>query len=285
MPDEATRQVLAEITADPGAPMRLGVVAPGGYGKSAILREVERVYQDAGESVRLVDDAHLLDETRLREVLDADEPRLVVAYRPWPRQRVLAESAGRWRALMPSVFSKEQVKEFLPASAGRAVVDFVHQQTGGVPRFVERLAGISSAEVPADAVAAFRPELDWLDGDLQKFLLAAEAGAGLRLDLLGALLGKDFDEVGEVIEAGRATGLLGQDGTLVPLARRAVAVLSRAERRIAVRQRLAELQLASGGPVLDLVRPLIGTGVGGPGIAAAFEAAAGEAMGADPALV
>ncbi|WP_308214215.1 helix-turn-helix transcriptional regulator [Umezawaea endophytica] len=284
MPDEATRQVLAEITADPGAPMRLGVVAPGGYGKSAILREVERVYQDAGESVRLVDDAHLLDETRLREVLDADEPRLVVAYRPWPRQRVLAESAGRWRALMPSVFSKEQVKEFLPASAGRAVVDFVHQQTGGVPRFVERLAGISSAEVPADAVAAFRPELDWLDGDLQKFLLAAEAGAGLRLDLLGALLGKDFDEVGEVIEAGRATGLLGQDGTLVPLARRAVAVLSRAERRIAVRQRLAELQLASGGPVLDLVRPLIGTGVGGPGIAAAFEAAAGEAMGADPAL-
>jgi DNA-binding CsgD family transcriptional regulator len=284
LPDDATRRLLADIAADPAAPLRLGVVAPGGYGKSAILREVERVYLDAGESVRLVDDAHLLDEPHLRALVDADEPRLVVAYRPWPRQRVLAESAGRWRALMPTAFTKEQVKEFLPATASRAVVDFVHQQTGGVPRFVERLAGITSAEVPADAVAAFRPELDWLDGDLQKFLLAAEAGAGLRLDLLGSLLGKDFDAIGEVIDAGRATGLLAQDGTLVPLARRAVALLSRAERRIAVRQRLAELQLASGGPVLDLVRPLIGTGVGGPGVAAAFQAAAAEALPADPAL-
>ncbi|MFD9740528.1 LuxR C-terminal-related transcriptional regulator [Umezawaea sp. NPDC059074] len=282
LPDDATRQLLADIAADPTAPLRLGVVAPGGYGKTAILREIERVY--AGESVRLVDDAHLLDEKQLRDLVDADDPRLVVAYRPWPRQRLLAESAGRWRALMPTAFTKDQVKEYLPAGTSRAVVDFVHQQTGGVPRFVERLAGLTTAEVTAEAVTAFRPELDWLDGDLQKFLLAAEAGAGLRLDLLGSLLDKDFDAVGEVIDAGRATGLLAQDGTLVPLARRAVALLSRAERRIAVRQRLAELQLASGGPVLDLVRPLIGTGVGGPGIADAFQTAAAEALDADPAL-
>ena len=282
LPDDATRQLLADIAADPTAPLRLGVVAPGGYGKTAILREIERVY--AGEGVRVVDDAHLLDEKQLRDLVDADDPRLVVAYRPWPRQRLLAESAGRWRALMPTAFTKDQVKEYLPAGTSRAVVDFVHQQTGGVPRFVERLAGLTTAEVTAEAVTAFRPELDWLDGDLQKFLLAAEAGAGLRLDLLGSLLDKDFDAVGEVIDAGRATGLLAQDGTLVPLARRAVALLSRAERRIAVRQRLAELQLASGGPVLDLVRPLIGTGVGGPGIADAFQTAAAEALDADPAL-
>ncbi|PRY46512.1 helix-turn-helix transcriptional regulator [Umezawaea tangerina] len=284
LPDEPTRRLLDDIAAAPDAPLRLGVMAPGGYGKSVILREIRRLYDDAGSSVRVVDDAHLLDEPRLREVLEADDPRLVVAYRPWPRHRVLAESLRGRPLLMPGAFGKEQVKEFLPAAASPALVDFVHQQSGGVPRFVERLAGVTGAEVPAEAVDAFRPELDWLDADLQKFLLAAEAGAGLRLDLLGSLLGKDSDGVAEIIEAARATGMVAQDGTLVPIARRAVALLSRAERRIAVRQRLAGLQLDAGGPVLDLVRPLIGTGVGGPGVAAAFQAAAAEALGADPAL-
>jgi DNA-binding CsgD family transcriptional regulator len=286
--DDASRQLLDAITADPSAPLRLGVVAPGGYGKTAILSEIEQIYRDAGESVRVVDDAHLLGEPQLRELVGCADPRLVVAYRPWPRNpafAALAESLGRSRpALMPAAFTKDQVKAYLPASSSRGLVDFVHQQTGGVPRFVSRLSGVTGVEVPPEVIAAFRVDLDWLDADLQKFLLAAEAGAGLRLDLLGALLGKDFDAVGEVIEAGRATGLLAQDGTLIPVARRAVALLSRAERRIAVRQRLAELQLASGGPVLDLVRPLLGSGVGGPGVAAAFQAAAAEALDADPAL-
>jgi len=286
--DEPTRRLVEGIGADPTAPLCVGVSAPGGYGKTTILREIDRAYRGAGVAARVVDDAHLLAESELRELrelVDRDDTRLVVAYRPWPRNPALAALAGalgRSRpALMPAPFTKAQVKEYLPASAGRAVVDFVHQQSGGVPRFVERLAGATTTEVPPEAVAAFRADLDWLDADLQKFLLVAEAGAGQRLDLLGSLLEQDVDDV---MEAGRAAGLLAPDGTLVPIVRRAVAVLSRPERRVAVRQRLAELQLRSGGPVLDLVRPLLGSGVGGPGVAEAFQAAAREALDTDPAL-
>ena len=102
------------------------------------------------------------------------------------------------------------MREFLHAP--KTVVDFVFAQTGGVPLFVERLGAVS--EVSADVLTAFRADLDWLDADLQKFLLAAEAGAAQRLDLLSALLDKDFDEVSDIIEAARATGLLAEDGTL-----------------------------------------------------------------------
>ncbi|MFJ6669889.1 LuxR C-terminal-related transcriptional regulator [Actinosynnema sp. NPDC091369] len=285
-------QVLDAIEA--GTVLRLGVVAPGGYGKSTVLREVARAFEDAGAPATLVDDAHLLPDTELaalRSLVERGTENVVVAYRPWPRSRALAalaESLGRARpALMLEPFTREQVRAVLPASA-RGLVDYVHQQTGGVPRFVRRLAGLTAAEVPPEVVASFRADLDWLDADVQKYLLAAEAGAALRLDLLGGLLGVDADGVGDVIEAGRATGLVAADGTLLPVARLAVAALSRTDRRIAVRQRLAELQLRSGGPVLDLVRPLVGVGdqpgAAGPGMAQAFRAAADEALATDPAL-
>jgi len=288
--DAATRQVLAGIAAAPDAALRLGVLAPGGYGKTTVLREVERACRDAGVEATVVDDAHLLGDAELlalRSLVERGGSTVVVAYRPWPRSRALAalaESLGRVRPpLMPSAFTREQVRAVLPP-AGRAVADFVHHQTGGVPRFVARLAGLTSPEVPPEVIASFRADLDWLEPDVQKYLLAAEAGAALRLDLLAALLDRDVDAVGEVIEAGRATGLPAADGTLPPVVRTAVAALIRTDRRIAVRQRLAELQLRSGGPVLELVRPLLGTGAGGPAVSAAFQAAAREALPTDPAL-
>ncbi|MFC6091097.1 helix-turn-helix transcriptional regulator [Saccharothrix lopnurensis] len=278
--------VLEEIAS--GVAVRLGVVAPGGYGKSAVLREFARAFEDAGVEAVVVDDAHLLPEGELLELRAAvergDRP-VVVAHRPWPRPRALAalaESLGRVRpALMPEPLTRDEVRAVLPAPA-RGLAEFVHRQTGGVPRFVARLSGLTAPEVPAEVIASFRADLDWLEPDVRKFLLAAEAGAALRLDLLGGLLGLDGDAVGDVIEAARATGLLGPDGALLPIARAAVAALSRTDRRIAVRQRLAELQLRSGGPVLELVRPLVG--VAGPEMAEAFQAAAVEALPSDPAL-
>lgn len=267
--DASVRGVLDRIndcTAD--TRLRVVVAAPGGHGKTALLSEI------TNSLVKVVDDAHLLDDASLRAL--AAEPLLVLAYRPWPRRAVLAELIRGAVVVTPAPFSKEQVREYLHAP--RAVVDFVHAQTGGVPLFVERLG--AATEVSAEVLASFRAELDWLDADLQKFLLAAEAGAAQRLDLLSALLGKDFDEVSDIIEAARATGLLAEDGTLLPIALRAVGALTRAERRIAVRQRLAQLQLDRGGPVLDLVRPLLDTGIGGP----IFVAAAREALATDPAL-
>jgi DNA-binding CsgD family transcriptional regulator len=267
--DASVRGVLDRINdAAEGTRLRVVVAAPGGHGKTAVLEEI------TNPAVRVVDDAHLLDDASLRAL--AAEPLLVLAYRPWPRRAVLAELT-RGAVVVPlAPFSREQVRDFLHAP--KPVVDFVFAQTGGVPAFVERLGAVS--EVSAEVLSAFRAELDWLDADLQKFLLAAEAGAAQRLDLLSALLDKDFDEISDVIEAARATGMLAEDGTLLPLAHRAVGALTRAERRIAVRQKLAQLQLERGGPVLELVRPLLDTGIGGP----VFAAAAREALASDPAL-
>ncbi|GAB2873842.1 helix-turn-helix transcriptional regulator [Lentzea nigeriaca] len=267
--DASVRDVLDRINDAPaGTRLRVVVVAPGGYGKTALLEEITNA------AVRVVDDVHLLDDTALRDL--AAEPLLVAAYRPWPRRSALAELT-RGAVVVPlAPFSREQVREFLHAP--KPVVDFVLGQTGGVPAFVERLG--AATEVSPEVLSGFRSELDWLDPDVQRFLLAAEAGAAQRLDLLSSLLDKDFDEVSDIIEAARATGMLAEDGTLLPLAHRAVAALTRAERRIAVRQKLAQLQLERGGPVLELVRPLLDTGIGGP----VFAAAAREALASDPGL-
>jgi DNA-binding CsgD family transcriptional regulator len=137
-------------------------------------------------------------------------------------------------------------------------------------------------EIPRTVLAEFRPELARLDDTVLRFLLAAEAGVGLHLDLLVDLL--ETDAIHEVVEAARATGLIGTAGQLLPIAQRAVRALVPVERRAWTRQRLAELQLARGGQVLPLMRPLATTGIGGASAARAFEAAAGEALPTDPVL-
>jgi DNA-binding CsgD family transcriptional regulator len=102
--------------------------------------------------------------------------------------------------------------------------------------------------------------------------------------LLASLLGRDANDVVTVMEAARATGLLGHDGALLPICHRAIRSVIPAERALAVRQRLAELLLERGESVLPLARSLLGSGVGGAGVAAAFHAAAHESLTEDPAL-
>ncbi|MGH3435828.1 MAG: helix-turn-helix transcriptional regulator [Sciscionella sp.] len=127
-------------------------------------------------------------------------------------------------------------------------------------------------------------ELLELDIDLQRFLLAADAGAGLDIDLLATLLDREPGTVPEVMAAARSTGLLGGDGGLLPIAQQAIRTLIPVERRIGVRQRMLELRIERGGSVLPLARSLLGTGIAGHAVAAAFHAAAKEAVSEDPAL-
>jgi DNA-binding CsgD family transcriptional regulator len=318
--DQQTREFLDSVEADPFAPLHVAITAPGGYGKTRLLTELGQVYRSAGievvgarqamtESVDhtaaalLVDDAHLLGESQLRalhEIAETEQTRLAVAYRPWPRSTALSELTevlGPTRpALTLGPFNQDQTRAFVTDSLGvrprQGLVEFVQAWTGGVPAFVERLVGAlgesgeppreKNPEIPASAITPFRHDLERLDPDVLRFLLAVEAGVGLHIDLLGGLLGDE--SVAEVMEAARATGLLGHDGALLPIGLLAVRALIPAERRIGVRQRLAELQLARGGSVLGLARPLLGTGIGGASAAATFEAAGQEALVDDPAL-
>jgi DNA-binding CsgD family transcriptional regulator len=316
--DEQLRAVLAEITQDPAASTQLVVIAPGGHGKTALLAELEHAYRAAGltvlgpreasaapadaDAVLLVDDAHQLAPAQLDELsdlVDGPLPRTILACRPWPRPAELTgliERLTRRRGpLLLSPFDQRQTAAALTAALGRApspaLLERVRTLTGGVPRFVERLATAldpagkaSDQEIPAAALAPFGYDFDRLEPEVLRFLFAELAGVGSHADLIGELLGRDQDGVAATVEAAKASGLLAADGTLLPVAAAALATLNPAEGALAVRARLAQLQLTRGGAVLDLVRPLPRGGIGGAGMAAAYEAGADEAMANEPAV-
>ncbi|WP_237774307.1 helix-turn-helix transcriptional regulator [Actinosynnema sp. ALI-1.44] len=304
--DESAKRVLDAAEADPFAPLTLAVIAPGGYGKTAVLKAFRRAYETAGvrvcdrpgdpDTAVIVDDAHKLPVARLRElagdVAAGNVPRLVIALRPWPRSAELGElTRTLGQTVMLAPMDRAQVRLHASGAFGAApaaeLVEFLFRQTGGVPAYVDRLVSAMSSrpvtEVPDAALAGFRYDFDLLDPDVLRYVLATQAGAGLRTDLLASLLGRDAGDVVTVMEAARATGLLGQDGTLLPICDRAVRAVTPAERALAVRQQLAELLLERGESVLPLARSLLGSGVGGAGVAAAFHAAAHESLTEDPA--
>ena len=316
--DEQTRAVLAEIAHDPMAATQLVVIAPGGHGKTALLAELEHAYRAAGltvlgpreagaapadaDTVLIVDDAHQLAPAQLdvlSALADGELPRVVLACRPWPRAAELTgliERLTRRRGpLLLAAFDQRHTAAALSAALGRtpgpALIERVQRLTGGVPRFVERVAVSLDAtikapdqEIPATALTAFGYDFDRLEPELLRFLHAQLAGVGGHAELVGELLGRDPDGIAVIVEAVKAAGLLAADGTLVPIVAAALVALNPGEGALAVRARLAQSQLARGGAVLDLVRPLPRSSGAGPGMAAVYEAAAGEALATEPAL-
>ncbi|MBE8520739.1 helix-turn-helix transcriptional regulator [Amycolatopsis sp. H6(2020)] len=269
----AARQLLDRVAAEPATPLRLAVVAPGGYGKSVLLTALDRRYREAGVEAVLVDDADRLGPDQLEELLDGADGPIVVAHRP-------AAVAPGWTLLQLGPLGVEDVARLMSAATGApadpAAAADLHARSGGVPRLAERaLLG---------RLEEFRPELDELDDDVLRYLIAAEAGAGRNLDLLCALLDRRPDQLPAIVEGARATGLLAPDDTLLPLAAAAVRDFGPPARRLTTVQRLVELQLANGLPVLDLARSLLGTGSSGASAAAAFAAAAEEALPSDARL-
>ncbi|MET0493082.1 MAG: LuxR C-terminal-related transcriptional regulator [Actinoplanes sp.] len=348
----AAAELLRQVRDDPSQPMSVAVCGPGGYGKTALLHEVAASYRAAGVavgtwwqpagdapgSVLLVDDAHLLSDEHLRDIArHAEQPgaRVVVAYRPWPRPSALPTVTEVLRRRQPPVsltpLAAPQVLALCaemgnpagsPAPTGLRAespaalsgwADFLFAQTGGVPRYLDRLiaepaGGPASGEgppevVPEAALAAFAADFEELDSQLLAVLLAVEAGAGLSPELVAALLDREPDQAAALVAAAKATGMLVGNGALVPLVRQALAVHGPVSQRIQIRRQLAGWQLARGGPVLELIRPLLefmpetglGDGAGRPtvgiapgaegsGLGEAFQAAGDEALRDDPAL-
>ncbi|WP_216213348.1 helix-turn-helix domain-containing protein [Amycolatopsis aidingensis] len=312
--DGPTRQLCADIAERRLARPRLAVVAPGGYGKTAVLDHLDRDCARAGLPVHrfrpgtsrpeqglvLVDDAHELAEPALAELAAlATEggAGLVLAARPWPLPDTLA---GVLRGLAGQLVLRPLdhggTATLLAATTGRPapdrLIEFTRTQTGGIPGFVHRLGQALGRDpeprIPEAALTGFRHELDRAGEDTLQLLLAAGTGTRLDAGLLAGLLDREPERVGEVLESARATGLLDLEGRLLPIGARALAVLVPAERRAALYQRLAGLLLQREAPVLHLARTLLdtgpGSGLGGPGSAAVFEAAAAEAIGSEPAL-
>ncbi|GAB3738952.1 helix-turn-helix transcriptional regulator [Amycolatopsis oliviviridis] len=275
------RPLLDEVTAAPDLPVRVTVVAPGGHGKTHLLGLLGRHYAGAGVEAMLVDDADQLGDdeiSKIKALAEETTAPVVLAFRPAARTttlRALADSFGRSVAL--GAFDVDDVRRLVEHAGGdAATAEAVHARTGGVPGLVLRAV--------TGRLADFRGELEQLDDDVHRYLIAAEAGAGRNLDLLAALLNRDREGLPEVFDGARATGLLGEDDILLPIAAEAVRAWGSPGRRLTVLQRLVELQLRDGLPVLDLARSLLGTGSSGASAAAAFEAAAREAMPDDTKL-
>ncbi|WFE53527.1 LuxR C-terminal-related transcriptional regulator [Micromonospora sp. WMMD1155] len=318
--DRGPQVLLDTVAQDPAGPLSVGIAGPGGHGKTALLAELARVHRRAGIAVRtvapqpgeavdpdtvvLVDDAHLLDDARVEVLLRlvaTRRHRLVVAHRPWPRSAALSELVDALRrdgqAVLLTPFTREQTAAYLAHSPdlGRRddLVDFVHTQTGGVPRDVERLArGLAGADTrtgalvnpPRSVVAEFGPDLDVQPATVRRLLLAVAAGGTLPVSMLGALVDLEPAAVDDLIATTRAAGLIGADGRLAPIVRRAVTTLSPTTDRAAVWRRLTELQLARGGAVLPLVRSLLAVGALGDCPVTTLTAAANEALADEPAF-
>ena len=282
--------VLAALYADSGA---------------RVLRDaaslVEGPPDHEADAVLLVDDAHLLPEPALaaltRLARSAAHPRLVVAHRPWPRPAGLAELGGTLaRAQAPLVLTNLDRAGVAGRAAmlvdGRpqvALVDYVAAETGGSPALVERLLGAlrdggqldaarAGTELPTGLVEQLHYELDRQPEPVRQLALALAVGAPLDAEVLCPLLEVSATEVAELAEQARSAGLLTDPGALRPVLAKAVLRRTPPIRRLALRQRLAEVQLDRGGSVLAAARNLLGTGATGSRVAAVFEAAADEAL-------
>ncbi|MDP9799622.1 DNA-binding CsgD family transcriptional regulator [Catenuloplanes nepalensis] len=308
--DEQVARICDDLAAEPAGPLRLTLQAPGGYGKSALLSYLDGMLRehdvpvidawtdpldDAGDdAVLLIDDAHLLDEGRLAALhpLLGGRRRLVLAYRPWPRPAGLTSLLTILRRERPPVllgpFTPEQTARAVHAwtggTPGGTLADRVHRLSGGVPGIAHRITAALAAgpDLTDTSLLQFRADLDHLDPDVRRLLLATAAGGALPIGVLAELLGRDPAAIDELLEAARATGLLAMDDTLVPAARQAVTALGPVAHRADLWQRLAALQLARGDGTLTVARSLLDAGIGGSGLAPAFQAGAEEALIAAP---
>ncbi len=192
----------AAVAADPTAPITVAVQGAGGYGKTTLLAELARVYQEAGVPVVdgaepsldvaklapaegtgmpavLVDDAHRLDHQRLaqlRALAQTAGTKLVVAYRPWPRSAEFDELiAGLGRNGAPVLLGvldsnaiTEYAREVLGNPPASRLSEHIRALTGGVPRLVVRILTAlgSGAELTDGEVP--RSVLDQFQHDLDR---------------------------------------------------------------------------------------------------------------------
>ncbi|MBW0099833.1 helix-turn-helix transcriptional regulator [Pseudonocardia sp. KRD-184] len=265
------------------------------------------------DGVVLVDDAHLLDRDRidaLHALVRSPGARVVMAHRPWPRPdgltRLCADVGARRVVAVVGHLGRravaDRVAQRLGAPAPERMVELVHTQSGGLPALVDLVAQglIESGLVDARQPARFRaPEritvsvalaerlrhrVDALPAPVQELLTAMAHGATLDSDVLAQLLDQPVPEFGPTVEAARATGLLTDTGTLIPLIGALFLRLTPALRTHDLHRRLATLELARGGSVLAAGRRLLGTGAGGGRIAEVLVAAAEEAAAESSSL-
>ncbi|MGH3759465.1 LuxR C-terminal-related transcriptional regulator [Actinophytocola sp.] len=261
----------------------------------------------------LVDDAHRLSPdtlAALRGRARAADARMVVNYRPWPRPDGLsALGAQLSRHHSPTVLGhlgREEVADQVARRVGGpppdALVALVYEQSGGLPMFVglvtqamldtgrfdprhpERFRRPPRVSVSPGLAERLRYLLEGLDPRIYAVLEAMAIGAPLDAEVLCPLLDADPADLADTVDAAFATGLLTDSSELIVFVRNLVLRLIPVLRGRNLQRRLAELQLASGGPMLTVGRQLAESRAAGARASAVMAAAADEALRTSPHL-
>ncbi len=253
------------------------VAGPSGVGKTALLSTLDK---------RVVDNAESLSGSAVDALVAevADGADLAVAHRPTRNPRLPVLLA----ALAPSVvrvrlgpWGHDQIGDFLRGRTGRQPAvgqpRTLHERTGGVPAFLE-------AALSSDPVGALAPALDGLDADTRTLLLAVALGAPLDLDLLAEALRTTPDTVQAVVDAARATSVIGADGGVPPIVAHAVRVLAPMDERVRLARTLLRLQQERKQSIRALATSLLDLPGAVADQAGALVAAANEVLRDDPAL-
>ncbi|MGY1681293.1 LuxR C-terminal-related transcriptional regulator [Geodermatophilus sp. SYSU D01176] len=316
-------ELVRELTAPSGrAPAVVTVQGPGGTGKSLLLGELATAHARAGLAVLdavpedpcalpgpvavLVDDAHRLaetDVTRLALLLRSPTARVVLALRPWPRPpalgALLAELGPARRTVVLRHADRTQLRTWARELLGEALApplaDAVLAQSGGVPalavpllRALGRRGGVPAQAgrlpVPEEVTDRVRADLAAVDEPTRALLHALAAGAPLDEDVLGEVLGVPPDRAVDLLEAGRATGLLLDTGEVVPLAARALLAATPPDVTRRARRQLLALLVERGDEPVELARRLAAERVRDRHAARLLERHGEAALSDDPAL-
>jgi DNA-binding CsgD family transcriptional regulator/tetratricopeptide (TPR) repeat protein len=277
-----------------------------------VIRDCHASGDLTGASV-LIDDAHLLDEAdldRLRQLARFPAQRLLVAHRRWPASAALTALGSFLTAHRPPVVLghldragvADRARELLGAPCPEPLVRLLFEQTAGLPVLLEQLvtglrdsgqlgpevlthlAPSTRLDVPAGVQEQLRYVIEALPAEVRQVLFAATLGAGRDTETLAQLLRADGLAINTALRQAQATGLMTDDGTVVPLVGRLLLRLAPAADTNRVCEMLAGLQLRRGGPMLPVGQALMKAGAHGPQVAAALLAAGHEALGSAPEL-
>jgi AAA ATPase-like protein len=254
LPDSGTLRRLLPIVPDAAALLPPDDAADDGApGQFALFDAVAMFLHDAvadQPSVLLLDDLHAADQDSLRLLAfiarDLPHTRLAVVgtYRGDDAARVgadvlLARLAREGRVLPLRGLTESQVgmlvRRVAGEPAGADVVRSVHRASRGNPLYVDSITQLLVAEerlqlagggtegtggsdalpLPASIREATRARLDYLDDESRAVLrVAAVIGRTFTLPVLGSVVGRDSDEVLDVLDAAVTRGTIRESGTV-----------------------------------------------------------------------
>ncbi|MEI5585007.1 MULTISPECIES: LuxR C-terminal-related transcriptional regulator [unclassified Agromyces] len=296
-----------------------GVTGPGGSGKSTLLGRIAAeldaggarvvhgldaahppVAQAAsGPVVVLVDDGEQLaagEVPLLERVLGDDLAHLVVAFRPVPAAAAteVLDQAGRRHAIVLHPLSVAEVGERADLLLGHAVDPGTAQRilelTGGNARLVDLILVAVRDDAwdpeppgppPPSVLAHVAEELDGLDRTTRRFVLALAVGFSASGPALATAPRFSGADTLALMQAARASGLVGADGRLAPLVRTAVLSTALPDEAWSLRRELVDALESAGMPLDEVALSLADQGFRDHRIASALERAGDELLAVD----